>query len=417
MKELRERQTTRPVAAAVILIGLALVVILLIREGYAFTWTGFGESTGPSGEVQRARTLWDWMQLLIVPAVLAGSAFFFNRARRKDERAIAEQRAQIKHEIASNRLQEEALQAYFDRIAELLLEAQLRASQPDAQAREVARVRTLTVLRRLDGTRKGILLRFLYDSELVKRDPAIRLVEADLREAGLSGADLPEVNLVESDLSRAGLSGANLSGADLSGANLTRADLSGANLSRANLSGATLKEANLTKANLKEANLIRANLSGANLAEPDLSEANLREASLAQANLFGANLSAANLSGADLSGANLSEANLREADLFGASLMRAGLSRANLSQADLREADLSGAGLSGADLDRANLLGADLSGADLSGADLKETNLFGVDLSGATVTSGQLALARLSESVIIPEGPQRDQAGRPDQMD
>ena len=84
--------------------------------------------------------------------------------------------------------------------------------------------------------------------------------------------------------------------------------LKGANLSWADLSEANLRWANLSWANLSEANLSGANLSDANLSEASLSWANLRAANLSGADLSGANLRGANLSGADLSEANLSEA-------------------------------------------------------------------------------------------------------------
>ena len=101
--------------------------------------------------------------------------------------------------------------------------------------------------------------------------------------------------ILDYDLSEADLRGANLSEADLSEANLSRANLSKADLSRADLSGANLSEADLRGANLSEADLSRADLSGANLSKADLSRADLR----------GANLSRADLSKADLSRADL----------------------------------------------------------------------------------------------------------------
>ena len=101
----------------------------------------------------------------------------------------------------------------------------------------------------------------------------------------------------------------------LKGANLSWADLSEANLRWANLSWADLSEANLSWANLSDANLRGANLRGANLRDANLSEANLRGANLRDANLSGANLSGANLSDANLSEANLSGANLSDANL------------------------------------------------------------------------------------------------------
>jgi uncharacterized protein YjbI with pentapeptide repeats len=66
----------------------------------------------------------------------------------------------------------------------------------------------------------------------------VKLAQAILSRANLSGADL----------FRANLSGANLSGTDLSRAILSRADLSGADLSEASLYGADLSGAILLKA-------------------------------------------------------------------------------------------------------------------------------------------------------------------------
>jgi uncharacterized membrane protein YfcA len=54
---------------------LAIVFLLiLIRLGYRYEWTGFGEASRPKDEkreIQPRKTLWDWMQLLFVPAMLA----------------------------------------------------------------------------------------------------------------------------------------------------------------------------------------------------------------------------------------------------------------------------------------------------------------------------------------------------------
>ncbi len=78
--------------------------------------------------------------------------------------------------------------------------------------RKIARVRTLTVLPRLNGRRKRSVLQFLNESGLIDKDKRI----VDLTGAGLSGANLLEANLLG-----ANLSGANLRGAELGGANLS----------------------------------------------------------------------------------------------------------------------------------------------------------------------------------------------------
>src|SRR5258708_13973193 len=243
------------VGAMVLLVG----VVVLIIAGYIFKWdwTGFNEHRGPNIlQYQPAKTLWDWLQLLgvlaIPVAVVLGVAWFTTK------------QGQVGDAENKDNQREAALQAYIDNMLELLLAKNLRSSTEDEEVQKIARVRTLTVLRRLDAERKGSVLQFLQES-------------------GLIGKDKRVINLTGANLIGANLSGANLSGTNLSGAYLSRADLSGADLSKANLSGVVLSGADLSLANL-----IGANLSGVYLS--------------------GANLSGANLNGADLSGANLSGA-------------------------------------------------------------------------------------------------------------
>jgi uncharacterized protein YjbI with pentapeptide repeats len=123
------------------------------------------------------------------------------------------QRAKIELEVAIENQRENALQMYLDRISELLLTQNLLSSDPEDARRDIARIWTLTVLRRLDSERKSTLIRFLYDSGLIRghkvyrgdevMGPVIHLMNADL-----SGADLSEANLKGADLSEANLSGA-----------------------------------------------------------------------------------------------------------------------------------------------------------------------------------------------------------------
>jgi hypothetical protein len=214
-----------------IAIILAVVFVIVTIGGYSgswyFSWTGLADYTKPPGVDARGKTLWDWLQLLIIPAVLAGGAMWFSRAEREAER-----------EIADDRLRETALQTYLDRMTGILLEKELRTSKEEDEVRAVARARTLTALRQLDGARKGTLLRFLYEADLINKDGAI---------IGLHLADLSGARLSGADLHMADLSGTNLGGADLRGTHLLGADLSEADLNWANLSGAKLRGAALSK--------------------------------------------------------------------------------------------------------------------------------------------------------------------------
>src|SRR5215212_5688834 len=60
--------------------------------------------------------------------------------------------------------QDDALQAYLDHMTELLTDKvqPLHETPPGNRLRTVARARTLTVLQRLDGGRKGRVVQFLY---------------------------------------------------------------------------------------------------------------------------------------------------------------------------------------------------------------------------------------------------------------
>ena len=97
-------------------------------------------------------TLWEWVKLLMVPAVIAAGGIWFNRQQRQRELEIAEQRAQ-----------DEALQEYLEQMSQMLTDKErpLRRAQPGDDLSTVARARTLTVLTRLDDDRKGTVVRFL----------------------------------------------------------------------------------------------------------------------------------------------------------------------------------------------------------------------------------------------------------------
>jgi hypothetical protein len=172
-------------------------------------------------------TLWDWIKLLIVPVVIAGGGFWFNRQQREREIGIAREQREREVEIAERRTQDEALQAYLDQMSDMLIPIKDQPSLYKARLGDslssVARARTLTVLLRLDGERKARVIQFLYESGLIaKNHPILYLRGADLNLAVLSRADLRFANLRFADLSSADLSSADLSQADLTRPELRR---------------------------------------------------------------------------------------------------------------------------------------------------------------------------------------------------
>jgi uncharacterized protein YjbI with pentapeptide repeats len=305
---------------------VAPAFIWLAMQGYSVAWTGFGKPANADGFVG-AKMLWDWMDLLLIPLTLAAGVLLLNRSERNTERQRSQERAALEREIATDRQREAALQAYFNQMADSLLKDKLSKFSSD-EVRNVARIRTLSVLRGLDAKRKGLVFLFLKDSGLVDREAVIDLSGADLSGASMASANLNRVNLSE----------ANLSGADLSGANLVKSFLGVANLSGANLGGANLGKADLFEANLSGADLTRANLGGANLTGADLRGCRLNEADLSDADLSGVNLNVGDLARANLSGAKLGGAKLLGADLSEADLSRADLSGTELTKTDLGKA-------------------------------------------------------------------------------
>ena len=214
------------------------------------------------------KTLWDWLQLLIVPVVLSliTVVFAWQQDIRQDQ--IENKRAKAERELAEQRAQDEALQAYLNEMSTLILEKDLRHAVAGDEMPTVARARTLTVLERLDPSRKTAVIQFITEA---------RLVQGTLNQKGRGGkAKFEEAPVIS------------LSGADLSGTDMTKLGgiggrivgssrgvyyfgaggftyLDGADFSSADLSGANLSEANLSNANLSFANLSVADLSGVNL--------------------------------------------------------------------------------------------------------------------------------------------------------
>jgi uncharacterized protein YjbI with pentapeptide repeats len=288
-----------------------LLLIFLILVGYAAQWTGFSGYDKETKEYeydpneklkkitkehQPGKTFWDWMQLLLIPLVLAVGGFLFTAYQHNadQQRALDQQQAAI-------------LQTYIDNIQDLLLNHDLQGlgvkSQSDSvrhnEVVELARARTLTALQGLDPERKGRLLLFLHEAHLIGYQDNTSKVQAiiDLSGANLSGAELGGTLFFHADLSGAELGGTILLHADLSYANLENADLSYARMDNADLIGAGLGNAILTSAFLNSATLARAGLGNAILKDTQLENANLTDAVLDGANLDGTDLKGAILIG------------------------------------------------------------------------------------------------------------------------
>ncbi len=249
LRSWRQQIKQHPIATGFIVL-LVLILFIFLAYSFAWDWTGFSRGTNQITIIstskgnytailsQPSKSLWDWLGLLAalaIPIVVGFGVAWYTA-----------QQGKVSERENKDNQHEQALQAYIDKMSELLLEKRLRESQPEDEVRKVARVRTLTILPHLDEKRKRSVLQFLLDAKLI--DKGNRKI--DLHDADLTRADLHGIGLTGADLHGANLTGADLHGAYLTGVSLWNVDLREANLIKANMWGTELDDADLTNANL-----------------------------------------------------------------------------------------------------------------------------------------------------------------------
>jgi hypothetical protein len=111
-----------PVATGFIMVaivaGIALIVVIVLGYQGHWEWTGLNggyskvtrkniiiDGKPADADEALAKTLWDWLQLAIVPFVLAGVGLWFTQVQKSNEQTIA-----------SDNQHEKALQDYIDKM-------------------------------------------------------------------------------------------------------------------------------------------------------------------------------------------------------------------------------------------------------------------------------------------------------------
>ena len=112
--------------------ALALVGVLIYSYATRPRWAGLAD-----------KTLWDYLELLIVPAALAIGIYWLNSTQSKRESELEDQRRDREQVVAQTIARDTALQTYLDQMGHLLLDKNLRESHPGDDLRLIARARTL----------------------------------------------------------------------------------------------------------------------------------------------------------------------------------------------------------------------------------------------------------------------------------
>jgi hypothetical protein len=241
-------------------VSLVLLIILFVLIGYwalnpanAPGWTGFGPYDqaiqGP-----RSKTLWDWVEILLIPIVLALGAWLLSAADKEADR-----------KIETDRQRQEILTSLFQKISELLVTKNLRASKASREVRSIARSYALSTFRLLDPDRKAEAIQFLVEARLIDSDPIINLNGANLRGIRLNNAYLSGIEIKGAHLENAYLQDANIENTNFCGSNLTKANLKGATIRHSDFSFTILNNADLRGCDLTSVNLQGAILLGAKL--------------------------------------------------------------------------------------------------------------------------------------------------------
>jgi uncharacterized protein YjbI with pentapeptide repeats len=217
-------------------------------------WLGLGERrwTKRDGEeVAPAKTAWDWLQLLVVPAMLVAIAVGFNASQSSRDQKREDTRIEEDRLRAEDVRHEQNLQRYFDRISDLLLDHGLQHAKAGSAVRDVARNVTLATLRTLDGRRKAQVVAFLSDAKLLRAGVS---GQADLAVVSLESADLRGADFRDLDY----MSNTVLGPADLRGARFDGVTLYGMGFEGADLRDASFREARIATSSLDVADLRRA---------------------------------------------------------------------------------------------------------------------------------------------------------------
>lgn len=238
--------------ASRILFFIVITIFIIFVGYYAFfpykapEWTGFG----PHDEkIPRAKTLWDWLEIIIIPATIAIVGGIIKEAEK--EKNIKENKEKLQLNNIDN---------YYKIISELLTRNNLLELNADDSNWTIARARTILALEQADNERKGQILQFLYESKLLQSPIIINLTGANFKNSELDGivfrrAEIKGAYFNNSLIRNAFLDESNLTGCDLSGVDFSGSSLSNCNMSYANLTGAKLVKLDLTTVDFEGCNL------------------------------------------------------------------------------------------------------------------------------------------------------------------
>ncbi|CAF1215781.1 unnamed protein product [Adineta steineri] len=214
--------------------------------------------------------------------ILAYQQHYQGIQNRQTDLHIAKTQEQLENEkrqqdlhIAEAIQQDTVLNAYLEKVSQLLLNQQFNLSSNTLKS--IIRPKTLTTIRQLDATRKTLLVKFLYESSLLLKsktsdNSVLHGQDVDLQDANLNGIIMGSQNI---ETERVNLAHISLSRVTLINSSFIFCSLNCANFERSILDGSSFRSSRLLDTNLIRTSLAYADFTGASLFGSKLDLANL----------------------------------------------------------------------------------------------------------------------------------------------
>ena len=332
-----------------VIVFFSSILVLSIVLGYLYELNWVGVIDTATGEI---KSLWDWLELLIVPLILAIGGWWISHVEKLRSQNLKDTEVLVLVE----KQRQDSLQKYIDDMTSLLLgNITDEWDEDDIILNAVIISQTLATLKMLDGTRKGILLQFLCDLGLIsiEKNPqtqhfgSLDIRMADLSNANLNGCRLYGVRLMEVNFSGATFYSATFYGSDLWQSNFTAADLTYSEFISARMVDSTFQDTKMIRSNASDLVLTRAKISNSVFNNSLLHEASFKNAKIAQT-AFAHCI----LNGADFSDATLNKVDFSNADLSPwVEGKRTSFRNSKLVDVNFDNADLTGADFTDAQID------------------------------------------------------------------
>jgi hypothetical protein len=248
----------RTISLFILIGGLILVLYWAINPERSPEWTGFSKYNDIN-----YRTLWDWLDLIIIPGSIGLFAWVFTSYEKDKSKRIE-----------NEKFKDVTLDSFMKVMAELIINNDLPGS-PNQKSLAIAKTRMNIALDHLDGTRKGQVLQFLYQSNLIDKHPNLKLQGANFNDTIIDNIVLIDAEIRGAYFENASLLDTNLNGSILNSCNFKNADFSNSkmnhtDLAYTDLTNAKLRNVDLTSIEFEGAILTNADLEGSKITQSQL---------------------------------------------------------------------------------------------------------------------------------------------------